>query len=100
MPGPATSAHATDGPDESVAASARGRPPAHARIRGATLDAAALYLEASRLTPADDPDRRLERARLAAECLFIDLSEIVQADRDPRGGDRATPRRARPARRR
>ena len=26
------------------------------------------------------PDQRLERARLAAECLFIDLSEIVQSD--------------------
>ncbi len=71
--------HATDGPDEMVAralvAAASG-----ARERGATLDAAALYLEAGRVTPLDHADRRLERARLAAECLFVDLSEMVQAD--------------------
>ncbi len=70
---------AADGPDESVAqalADAAGA----ARLRGATLDAAALYLDADRMTPADLTDRRLERARLAAECLFIDLSEMVQAD--------------------
>jgi DNA-binding CsgD family transcriptional regulator len=70
---------AADGPDESVAqalADAAGA----ARARGATLDATALYLDADRMTPADLSDRRLERARLAAECLFIDLSEMVQAD--------------------
>lgn len=70
---------ATDGPDESVA-QALADAAAVARVRGATLDAAALYLDADRLTPADLADRRLERARLAAECLFIDLSEMVQAD--------------------
>ena len=53
----------------------------HARLRGATLDAASLYQEASRLTPADDPDTRLDRARLAAECLFIDMSEYLEANR-------------------
>ncbi len=68
------------GPDEAVATvlveAALG-----ARRRGATLDAAALYLEAARATPDGLVDRRLERARTAAECLFIDLSETVQADR-------------------
>ena len=70
---------ATAEPDETVAdalADAAG----DARSRGATLDAAALYLEASRATGADGLDLRLDRARLAAECLFIDLSEMVQAD--------------------
>lgn len=70
---------AADAPDEVVAvelAEAADR----ARSRGATLDAAALYLEAGRATPPLLADRRLERARLAAECLFIDLSEAVQAD--------------------
>src|SRR4029079_8344459 len=46
----------------------------------ATLDAAGLYLDAARATPADRPAQRLDRARLAAECLFIDLSEMVQSD--------------------
>ena len=70
---------AADAPDEAVAvelAEAAGR----ARGRGATLDASALYLEAARATPPSLADRRLERGRLAAECLFIDLSEAVQAD--------------------
>jgi DNA-binding CsgD family transcriptional regulator len=71
---------AADGPDESVA-QALVAAAAGARGRGATLDAAALYLEAVQVTPADRADRRLERARLAAECLFVDLSEMVQADR-------------------
>ncbi|HEV8402624.1 MAG TPA: AAA family ATPase [Candidatus Limnocylindrales bacterium] len=70
---------AADGPDEAVARALTDAAAA-ARIRGATLDAATLYLDAGRMTPADQVDRRLERARLAAECLFIDLSEIVQAD--------------------
>jgi DNA-binding CsgD family transcriptional regulator len=70
---------AADGPDESVADAVE-EAAAAARDRGATLDAAALYLEASRVTPADRADRRLERARRAAECLFVDLSEVVQAD--------------------
>ena len=73
-------AQAADGPDEAVAATladAAGQ----ARIRGATLDAAGLYREASRLTQATLPDAALDRARLAAECLFIDLSEYTEADR-------------------
>ena len=73
-------AQAADGPDESVAA-ALAEAAEHARLRGATLDAAALYQDAARLTPADDPDAALDRARLAAECLFIDLSEYLEADR-------------------
>jgi DNA-binding CsgD family transcriptional regulator len=53
---------------------------AGARRRGATLDAAALYRDAARLTPPTAPGPRLGRSVLAAECLFVDLSEIVQAD--------------------
>ena len=70
---------AADGPEEPVA-HALAVAAVAARTRGATLDAAALYLDARRATPAGLADRRLDRARLAAECLFIDLSEIVQAD--------------------
>ena len=70
---------ASEGPDESVAQTLA-EAAAAARARGATLDAAALYLEAGRATPADRPDQRLGLARLAAECLFIDLSEMVQSD--------------------
>ena len=70
---------AADGPDETVA-EALASAASGARLRGATLDAVALYLEAGRATPEEDADRRLERHRLAAECLFVDLSEIVQAD--------------------
>lgn len=51
-----------------------------ARARGATLDAASLYERASHLTPVSDGDRVLRRATLAAECLFVDVSEIVEAD--------------------
>src|SRR5207342_1018621 len=61
------------------AALATASPSPDARVRGATLDAAALYLDADRMTPANLADHRLKRARLAAECLFIDLSEMVQA---------------------
>jgi DNA-binding CsgD family transcriptional regulator len=71
---------AAEVPDESVARTLV-EAAAGARGRGATIDAAALYLEAGRQTPAERVDRRLERARLAAECLFVDLSEMVQADR-------------------
>lgn len=71
--------HAATGPDESVAL-ALTRAAEVARDRGATLDAAALYLDAHRATPDELDGRRLDRARLAAECLFIDLSEMVQAD--------------------
>ena len=70
---------AIDGPDASVAAALADAAGA-ARDRGATLDAVALYLDAARATPTDEPLVRLERSRLAAECLFIDLSETVEAD--------------------
>jgi tetratricopeptide (TPR) repeat protein len=70
---------ATEGPQEDVAAALEAAA-ANARSRGATLDAAALYERASRLTPEPLADEVLRRAMLAAECLFIDVSEIVQAD--------------------
>jgi DNA-binding CsgD family transcriptional regulator len=73
-------AQASVGPDEQVAA-ALADAASDARLRGATLDATALYQDASRLTPRDDSVQRLRRAQLAAECLFIDLSEYVEADR-------------------
>ena len=73
-------ANAAEGPDETVAA-ALARAAEVARNRGGTLDAASLYQEAARLTPAETPSAALERARLAAECLFIDLSEYLEADR-------------------
>jgi DNA-binding CsgD family transcriptional regulator len=71
---------AADGPDEHVAA-ALAEAAAQARLRGATLDASSLYRESARLTPADRPVTALDRSRLAAECLFIDLSEYLEADR-------------------
>ncbi len=71
---------AADGPDETVA-SALDAAAGMARDRGATLDAAALYQEAARLTPAAQIGAALGRSLMAAECLFIDLSEVVQADR-------------------
>ncbi len=66
-------------PDEAVALVLQ-TAAAGARSRGATLDAAAMYQAAARLTPADPDGAGLRRAVAAAECLFIDLSEIVQAD--------------------
>src|SRR4051812_14300642 len=72
-------AEAADGPDEDVAR-ALAEAAAHARLRGATLDGATLYREAARLTPGDRPDASLDRARLAAECLFVDVSEYLEAD--------------------
>ena len=88
-------AHAADGPDETVAATLE-QAAEHARNRGATLDAASLYQEASRLTPSDDPVAALDRARLAAECLFIDVSEYLEADRILEAAiDRAPPGPAR-----
>ena len=88
-------AHAADGPDETVAATLE-QAAEHARNRGATLDAASLYQEASRLTPSDDPMAALDRARLAAECLFIDVSEYLEADRILEAAiDRAPPGPAR-----
>ena len=74
----------------------RTRPPSTPGNRGATLDAASLYQEASRLTPSDDPVAALDRARLAAECLFIDVSEYLEADRILEAAiDRAPPGPAR-----
>ena len=66
-------------PDEAVAAQLEAAAVA-ARSRGATLDASGLYEQASRLTPADRADEAVRRIRLAAECLFLDISEVVQAD--------------------
>ncbi len=73
-------AQAAVGADESVAV-ALAEAAGAARLRGATLDASNLYLDAARLTPADDPGGELRRSLLAAECLFVDLSEYVEADR-------------------
>ena len=73
-------ARAAAEPDEAVAV-ALADAGAHARLRGATLDAASLYQEAARLTPADRADATIDRSRLAAECLFVDLSEYLEADR-------------------
>ena len=73
-------ARSADGPDESIAAALEAAA-SGARRRGAAVDAANLYQEASRLTPGEDPDAALARAISAAECLFIDLSEILGADR-------------------
>jgi DNA-binding NarL/FixJ family response regulator len=81
---------AAAGPDE-VVAGALAEAAVAARERGATLDASALYLEAHRATPTDLADRRLDRARLAAECFFVDLSEMVQADTILEGALRAAP---------
>ena len=72
-------AGATEGREETVAAALEAAA-ANARRRGATLDAASLYEQASQLTPAALADDVIRRAMLAAECLFVDVSEIVQAD--------------------
>jgi DNA-binding CsgD family transcriptional regulator len=82
---------AAEGPDEPVAA-ALTVAAADARMRGATLDAAGLYREANRLTPADRGDAALDRGLAAAECLFIDLSEYVDADRILEAAIAAAPR--------
>lgn len=70
---------ATEGRHENVAAALEAAAAA-ARDRGATLDAASLYERASRITPETLAAEAMRRAMLAAECLFIDVSEIVQAD--------------------
>ncbi len=70
---------ATEGRHEHVAAALEAAAAA-ARARGATIDAAALYERASDLTPAELGDEALRRATAAADCLFIDVSEIVQSD--------------------
>ena len=72
-------AGATEGRDETVATALEAAA-ANARQRGATLDAASLYERASRLTPEELADDVIRRAMLAAECLFVDVSEIVEAD--------------------
>ena len=72
-------AGATEGLDETVAAALEAAA-ANARQRGATLDAASLYERASQLTPGERADDVIRRAMLGAECLFVDVSEIVQAD--------------------
>ena len=66
-------------PDEAVATQLEAAAAA-ARSRGATLDAAGLYEQASRLTPDAREDDAVRRVRLAAECLFLDISEVIQAD--------------------
>ncbi|HEY8847544.1 MAG TPA: ATP-binding protein, partial [Candidatus Limnocylindrales bacterium] len=73
-------AGATEGRDPNVAAALEAAA-ATVRDRGATLDAATLYEQAAALTPETDPDQAMRRARLAAETLFIDVSDYVQADR-------------------
>ena len=70
---------ATEGRQEDVAAALEAAA-GNARNRGATLDAASLYERASRLTPEALANDVLRRAMLAAEALFIDVGEIVQAD--------------------
>ena len=70
---------AATGPSEKVARELE-LAGAAARSRGATLDAATLYEQSSLLTPLDRDQEALRRARLAAECLFVDISEAVQAD--------------------
>ncbi len=70
---------ATEGRHERVALALEAAAGA-ARARGATLDAASLYERASQLTPVTDGEEVLRRATLGAECLFIDISEIVQSD--------------------
>ncbi|MEA2630388.1 MAG: hypothetical protein QOE66_607, partial [Chloroflexota bacterium] len=72
-------AGATEGRHEDVAAALEAAAAA-SRDRGATLDAASLYERASELTPESNGDQAIRRAMLAAECLFIDVSENVQAD--------------------
>ena len=70
---------ATEGRDENVAAAVEAAAAA-SRDRGATLDAASLYERAGDLTPESLGEQAIRRSMLAAECLFIDVSEIVQAD--------------------
>jgi DNA-binding CsgD family transcriptional regulator len=72
-------AGATEGRHEDVAAALEAAAAA-SRDRGATIDAASLYERASELTPESLGDQAIRRAMVAAECLFIDVSENVQAD--------------------
>jgi DNA-binding CsgD family transcriptional regulator len=68
---------ATDEPDEAVA-QALERAGAHARARGASLDAVSLYERASSLTP--DPERAVVRGILAADGAYADLNDLHYAD--------------------
>jgi DNA-binding CsgD family transcriptional regulator len=87
---------ATSGPDEAAAAALE-RAAERARSRGASLDAVALYERASLLTPADDAERGMARAVLAAQAAFLDLADLRHADailaraldRGPEGASRA-----------
>ena len=68
---------ATDEPDEAVAAALE-EAAAHARARGASLDAVSLYERASSLTP--DPERAVVRGILAADGAYADLADLRYAD--------------------
>jgi len=70
---------AADGKDEAAAAALE-EAAARARWRGASLDAALLYEQASELTPDALGEEAIDRATLAAECVFLDVSEAVDAD--------------------
>ena len=72
-------AGASEGRSEDVAAALEAAA-ASARDRGATLDAASLYERAGELTPEAGSPSGTRRAVLAAESLFVDVSEIVQSD--------------------
>jgi DNA-binding CsgD family transcriptional regulator len=87
---------AASGADEQAAAALE-LAAARARTRGASLDAVALYERASLLTPADDEERGMARAILAAQAAFLDLADLRHADaileraleRGPAGAARA-----------
>lgn len=68
---------ATDEPDEAVAAALE-EAAAHARARGASLDAVSLHERASSLTP--DPEKAVIRGILAADGAYADLSDLHYAD--------------------
>ena len=69
---------AAEGPDEE-AASALELSATRARTRGASVDASALYLRANELTPDRAGEQATARATLAAECMFVEMSEEAQA---------------------
>jgi DNA-binding CsgD family transcriptional regulator len=70
---------AADGRDE-TAAHALAEAAARARSRGASLDASSLYDQASDLAPDSLADLATHWATLAAECVFVDLSDAVASD--------------------
>jgi DNA-binding CsgD family transcriptional regulator len=65
--------------DEEVAAALE-QAAERARSRGAAVYASSLYQQSCDVTPSDAPERAVRRAVLAAECLFIDISEEMLAD--------------------